>query len=107
MPSVTAAIEYLKHLQSKGRGNAPVHIVDIEEEAKARKENTGPKPKTRFQIELDDAELYCQWNAEKDRIIRRCGNNKAIALDFMWRAWNESLTDAEIDRLLAQQEGPQ
>lgn len=104
MPSVTAAIEYLKQLERKGRGSAPVHIVDIEQEAEARKKNDGPKPKTRFQIELDDEELYREWNASKDRIIRRCGNNKAIALTLMQRAWDEALSDGQIDKILAAEE---
>jgi hypothetical protein len=104
MPSVTMAIEYLKHLESKGRGNAPVHIVDIEEEAKARKQNDGPRPKTRFQIETDEPMLYAQLNDEKDRIISHV-HNKSIALDLMLRAWQE-LTNARIDHLLALEEGP-
>jgi hypothetical protein len=106
MPSVTAAIEYLKHLESKGRGNAPVHIVDIEEEAKERSKNAGPKPKTRFQVELDDPSLYCQFNFEKDRIFARV-KNKPIALDFMYRAWRDALSDKELDRMLAEQEAPE
>lgn len=106
MPSVTAAIEYLKQLERKGRGMAPVHIVDIEEEAKERIKNSGPKPKTRFQLELDDPELYCQWNASKDRIFHRV-KNKPMALDLMWRAWDEALSNAEIDKILAAEEGAQ
>jgi hypothetical protein len=106
VPSVTSAIEYLKQLERKGRGNAPVHIVDIEAEAEERKKNTGPKPKTRFQVELDDASLYCQFNHEKDRIFKRV-KNKPIALDFMYRAWRDSLSDRELDRLMAEQEGPE
>lgn len=81
------------------------HIVDHTKERAERERNDGPKPKTRFQIELDDAELYSQWNHEKDRIITRC-HNKAIALDFMYRAWRDALADAEIDRMLADEEGP-
>ena len=105
MPSKRMAREYLEHEIREGRGDEPCHIVDIFKEAKKRKENDGPQPKTRFQIELDDPELYCQWNEQKDRIIKRI-HNKAIALDFMYRAWRDALADKEIDRMLAEEEGP-
>lgn len=105
MPSVSAAIEYLKTLEGKGRGGEKCHIVLIEEEEKARAENKGPVPRTRFQIELDDPELYSRWHIEKDRILRRAGV-KAVGLDLMYRAWT-MLTDALIDKLLAEQEGPE
>jgi hypothetical protein len=81
------------------------HIVDITEEAEKRSKNDGPKPKTRFQIELDSAEFYRQWNSEKDRIVKRCGN-KAIALDLMHRAWRDALSNSELDKILAAMEGP-
>jgi hypothetical protein len=104
MPNVRMAIEYLKDLDRKGRGNEVVHVVLVEEEAKKRKENVGPNPRTRFQIETDDPELYSRFVGEKDRIIKRV-RNKAIALDFMYRAWRDALSDAELDRMLAEEEG--
>lgn len=94
-------IDFLK--QCKPDEN--IHIVRLDEEARKRKENPGPHPKTRFQIELDDPELYSKWNVEKERIVKRCGNNKSIATDLMYRAWT-MLTDAMIDRILASEEGP-
>lgn len=81
------------------------HIVDLTEQRKSQEKNDGEKPKTRFAIELDDAELYRLWNQEKNRIITRV-HNKAMALDFMWRAWKEALADAELDRMMAEEEGP-
>ena len=80
------------------------HIVDLTEQRKSQEKNEGEKPKTRFQIELDDADLYRQWNQEKNRIITRV-HNKAIALDFMYRAWRDALADAELDRMMAAEEG--
>ena len=80
------------------------HIVDHTQALKEREANDGPRPKTKFAIELGDAELYSQWNHEKDRIIKRV-RNKAIALDFMYRAWRDALSDAELDRMLAEEEG--
>ena len=82
------------------------HIVDHTKALKERENNAGPSPKTRFQIELDDGQLYSQWNHEKDRIIKRC-RNKAIALDLMQRAWREALSDANLDRILAELDGPE
>jgi hypothetical protein len=81
------------------------HIIDVTDEQEKRVKNDGPQPKTRFQIELEDAELYRQWNMQKDRILKRVGN-KAIALSLMHRAWSEALSDAEIDRIVAEEEGP-
>jgi hypothetical protein len=104
MPSKRAAIDWLKHEVSQGRGNEPCHIVDIVKEQKARIKNEGPKPKTRFQMETDDASLYGQLNFEKDRVIKRV-RNKAIAIDLLYRAWR-ALTDAVIDRIMASEEGP-
>jgi hypothetical protein len=105
MPSVSLAIEYLKDLERKGRGREKVHVVLVEEEQKKRIENTGPEPRTRVQFETDSPELYARFAKEKDRIIKRVGN-KSIALDLMCRSWSEALSDSEIDRILAQEEGP-
>jgi hypothetical protein len=82
------------------------HLIDVTAEQAKRVKNDGPQPKTRFQIELGDAELYRQWNLEKDRILKRVGN-KSIALTLMQRAWSEALCDSEIDKILAEQEGPE
>jgi len=103
MPSVTMAIEYLKQLQTNGRGEEKVHVVMVEEEQKKRIANDGPKPATKFVIELDDPDLYSRFHAEKDRILRRA-KVKAIGLDIMLKAW-QAMDDAWIDKLLAEQEG--
>jgi hypothetical protein len=96
-------LEYFRQKVARG-DTSEFHIVDHTKELRERELNDGPKPKTRFQIELDDPSLYCQWNHEKDRIIKRV-HNKAIALDFMYRAWRDALADREIDRMLAEQDG--
>lgn len=98
------ALEYFRQKAALGDDH-DYHIVDHTKERAEREKNDGPKPKTRFQIELDDPGLYCQWNHEKDRIIGRV-HNKSIALDFMYRAWRDALADKEIDRMLAEEEGP-
>lgn len=99
------AIEWLQHEVQEGRGDEPCHVVDIRREQRERITNDGPKPKTRFQIELGDAELYSDWNKEKERIIHRA-KVKAIGLDLMLKAW-QMLSDPLIDKLLAEQEGPE
>jgi hypothetical protein len=88
----------------EGRGDEPCHIVDIQKEAKKRSENDGPQPKTRFQMECDDGEMYSSLNLEKDRIIKRA-RNKSVALSLMLLAWRR-LTDPMIDKILAEYEGP-
>jgi predicted PhzF superfamily epimerase YddE/YHI9 len=98
------ALEQLKDMIRKGRGNEKVHIVLVEQEQRERIENKGPKPKTRFQIETDDAEMYSALNLEKDRIIRRA-KNKSVGISLMHLAWKR-LTDAIIDAVLAEEEGP-
>lgn len=104
MPSKRMAIEWLNDEVRKGRGDEPCHIVDITKEARARAENAGPKPKTRFQMETDDPELYRQFNIERSRIIKRTGN-KSVALTLLLKSW-QWMTDALIDKVLAEQEGP-
>jgi hypothetical protein len=99
-----AALEYFRQKVALGDDH-DFHIVDHTKERAEREKNDGPSPKTRFQIELDDPSLYRQWNHEKDRIITRC-HNKAIALDFMYRSWRDALADGELDRMLADEEGP-
>jgi len=49
---------------------------------------------------------YSELHAERNRIIKRA-RNKAVAISLMIRAWREGLADAEIDRLLAEEEGRQ
>ena len=99
-----AGIEYFRQKIALNDDHV-YHIVDITAEQQARIKNDGEKPKTRFQIELDDPKLYSDWNLEKDRILKRVGN-KSIALTLMQRAWAEALCDSEIDKILAEQEGP-
>lgn len=98
------AIEWLKDEVAKGRGDEPCHIVDIQKEAKKRSENTGPQPKTRFQMECDDGEMYSSLNSEKDRIIKQA-KNKSVALSLMLLAWRR-LSNPMIDKILAEYEGP-
>ena len=104
MPSVDLAVEHLKDLQRKGRGQEKVHVVLVEQEQKERIANN--KRKTRFVLCTDDADLCSILEAHKDRIFRRCGQNKSIMLHLMEKAWAEALADSEIDRIMAAMDGP-
>jgi hypothetical protein len=88
MATIAEELARLRFLVSKGRGEEKCHVVLIEEEARKRKENTGPQPKTRFQIETDSPEMYSRFNAQKDRWLRLVPN-KSICLDMMCRMWEE------------------
>jgi len=102
MPSKRAAIDWLKFECDNGRGDEPCHVIDIKKEQKARINNDGPQPKTKFAIETDSPDVYSRMNREKDRVIKRVGN-KAVAVDLLARAW-ETLTDQVLDRILASEE---
>jgi hypothetical protein len=105
MPSVSMAIEFLKALEGKGRGGEKVHVVLVEEEQKARIENKGPKPRTKFVIETDSPEAYTELHKCKDFIIAKAGN-KSVAISLMIWAWRK-LDGPMIDHLLAAGEGPE
>ena len=102
MPSVNMVLEQCQWLIRKGRGNEKAHLVLIEQEAKKRIENKGERPKTRFGFETGDPELYSALHAEKERILRRCGLHKTIALTILLRAW-ERMSDAQIDKILSEE----
>lgn len=91
----------LKFLAEKGRGQEKVHVVFVEEEAKARVENLGEKPKTRFQWETDFPDGYSELNKGKDRLMRIIGN-KQVAITVAAMLWNEAPEDAL--RRLAEQD---
>lgn len=102
MPTISQAAEYYRKAVKDGKGDLHTgHCFIVEEEAQKRTENDGPKPKTRFQMETDDPEMYSAFNAEKDRIIAAAGN-KSVALSIMHRAWQQ-LTN-EMVRTLAEGE---
>lgn len=89
----------MQFLEERGHGDEKVHIVFIEREAAERIANEKKgivKPKTRFQMETDDPELYSAYNFQKDRYIRLAGN-KTVALSVMLERWAD-YTDEEITR---------
>lgn len=99
MPAARAAVEELKQGLANGtvRPDEKLHIVFVEREQKRRIKNV--EGSTRFVLVCDTPEAYSELHAERDRIIRKVGN-KAIAIDFMTKAW-KALTDQMLDRMLA------
>lgn len=95
MATIDSEWERLGFLRGKGRGHEKCHVVLIEEEAKARVENAGPKPKTRFVMECDDPEFYSKFNELKDRWFGV--GNKSVCLSLMADRWD--LSEAEIRNL--------
>jgi hypothetical protein len=86
----------LQALEANGCGNETIHIVYVEREAKARAENAGPKPKTRFIFEVDSPEAYAELNREKDRWLRVIVN-KQVAISLLIAAWAKP-SDDELRR---------
>jgi len=103
MPSKLMALEWLKQEVAKGRGEQKCHIVDVEKEQAERIKNE--KRKQNFVLVTGDPDLCAALEFEKDRIFRRV-KNKSIALDLMQRAWREALSNAELDKVMAEMEGP-
>lgn len=83
MGTIDSEYERLGFLRTKGRGQEKCHIVLIEEEARERIKNPGPKPKTKFVVETDDPEMYSKLNELKDRWFANA--NKSVALSMMAR----------------------
>lgn len=102
MPSAKEAAEKLNWMVTHGRADEKVHIVFVEQDQKERIKNE--KRKTRFCIETHDPDLCADFEREKDRIVRRCERNMSIALGLMIRAFRDALTDATIDRIMAEME---
>lgn len=103
MPTARMALEKLKYMVEHGRAEEKVHVVFVEQEQKERIANN--KRKTRFVLVCSDPDLCSEFEAAKDRIFRKC-KVKAIMETFMIRAWNEALSDKELDRMMAEEEGP-
>ena len=95
MGTIDAEYERLGFLRRQGRGQERVHVAFIEEEAKARVENLGSKPKTRFVFELDSPEMYSRYNELKDKWLRIL--NKSVAVSLLADRWD--LEEQEIREL--------
>jgi hypothetical protein len=99
MATVSAELEKLKWLVSKGRGNEPCHVILIEEEQKKRIKNE--RKSTRFVLVCDTPEAYSELHTERERIFKRV-RNKSVAISLMIRCWREGLSDPVLDEIVAQ-----
>jgi hypothetical protein len=104
VPTLRLAYERLKWEVEHGKGDEIVHVSYVEREQKERIANN--KRVTRFVLPCDDPDLCSRMNAHKDRIYRKV-KDKQIMLSLMERAWSEALNDANLDRLMAELEGPE
>lgn len=91
MATVKEEAARLKWLTDHGRGEEKAHVVLIEDEARKRKENPGPHPKTRFVMETDDPQMYSRFNELKDRWLAVA--NKSVALSVMADLWDRAEQD--------------
>jgi hypothetical protein len=94
-------MELLKFEIAQGRGEDKCFVKLVEREA--RESSKPHRGVTEFRLRCDDEELCASFNAEKNRIIKHCGN-KAVALSLMHRAWRDALADSVLDRILAEME---
>jgi len=86
----------LQFLEERGHGEEKVHVVFIEREAAERIANERKgivKPKTKFVMETDDADMYRRFNFQKDRWYKLIPN-KSVAVDMMCRVWEECSDEA-------------
>ena len=98
MATVLEELQRLKQLVHSGKGSETIHVVFTDREAKARKENKGPKPKTRFMVETHSPEGYAALNVQKDRYFRIL-KNPVIVADIMARALS-MVGDAQLQAWL-------
>lgn len=101
MPSKRMALEWLKNEVAKGRGEESCHVVDVARDQEKRTKNQ--ERQTRFVLPTDDPDLCGRLNGHKDRIFKKV-RNKAIMLSLMERAWEEALSDKNLDRIMAELE---
>jgi hypothetical protein len=103
MPSKQALRDWLDHEIKQGRGDDPVHLVDIKREQRERIAN--PKGRTRWQLETDDPVTYSRLHSERERIFKACAGQKSMAIEVICLAL-EAMTNQFIQKLRAQEEGP-
>jgi hypothetical protein len=95
MATISEELARLQILANKGRGEEKCHVILIEQEARERIANAGPKPKTRFTFETDSPEMYSRLNLLKDRWLATA--NKSVALSVMASLWDHN--EDEIRRM--------
>lgn len=98
MAEVIQELERLKYAAEHGRAHEKIHVTWVEKDQQERIKND--RRVTKFVLETKDPDACSELHAEWDRIIRRV-KNKSIALTLVIEAWQEYLSDGELDRILA------
>ena len=98
MAEVIQELERLKYAAEHGRAHEKIHVTWVEKDQQERIKND--RRVTKFVLETKDPDACSELHAEWDRIIRRV-RNKSIALTLVIEAWQEYLSDGELDRILA------
>ncbi len=101
MAEVYREVERLKWEMEHGHANEKIHVTWVERDQAERIKNN--RRITRFSLETKDPDACSELHAEWDRIVRHVGN-KSVALSLIVRAWRDSLSDGELDKILAQLE---
>ena len=104
MAEVIQELERLKYAAANGRAHEKIHVTWVEQDAKERIKND--KRVTKFVLETKDPDACSELHAEWDRILRRV-HNKSVALSLVVKAWQEALSDAELDRIMAAMDAPE
>lgn len=103
MAEVIQELERLKYAVDHGRAHEKIHVTWVEQDQKERIKND--RRVTKFVLETKDPDACSELHAEWDRIIRRV-KNKSVALSLAVRAWQEALSDRELDRIMAAMDAP-
>lgn len=101
MPSVRLALERLKYEAEHGNSEEKIHITWVERDQAERIKNN--KRVTKFVLETKDPDACSELHAEWERIMKRV-KNKSVCLSLVVRAWQEALSDRELDKILAAME---
>src|SRR5579872_4105515 len=104
MAEVIQELERLKFAAAHGRAHEKVHITWVEQDQKERIKND--KRVTKFVLETKDPDACSELHAEWDRILRHV-KNKSVALSLVVKAWQEALSDAELDKIMAVMDAPE
>ena len=104
MPSKRQVFERLKFELEKHpeNGDQKAFYADVEADQKERIKNK--RRKQNFVLVTGDPDICSEFESEKDRIFRKV-RNKSVMLTMMVRAWREGLSDPELDRIMAEEEG--
>jgi hypothetical protein len=103
--TIKEGIAILAGMASKGRSQAIVHIVYVDQDRKRKRENKplpGKKPQVKFCVDCGTPEIFRDLFTEWDRILAQVGN-KTVALSILI-AWLKKLDTQRIAKKLEEGE---